>query len=196
MNSFTSYKFDRAFTDHIHNNIVTKTVYPKFGWNNLSYDEEIDRNDGIDYVVHKDRKKIYLQERFRDMSYKKYNDFTIRYRRDYSDAKEQMKSEFYKIKADFLVYGIVNTSKKNYQKADSFFKILIVNLDFLRGYFQSGKIILKNNKSIRCIKENNTLVCPIIQNRDRSSSFIAFDVHLLISMFSDDFIKYQKGYIK
>ena len=86
LNLSTNYSFDREFTNFIHN-LALRKIYQILKWEEVhtdsSYLEDVDRNIGIDYFFNDaDGKKVSIQERFREKKYSKYNDFTIRYRRE------------------------------------------------------------------------------------------------------------------
>ena len=111
-----NYSSDRSFTDYVHNHLAIPIIYRKLNWDISEIDakvlETIDINEGIDYVLNNSSgETVLVQERFHDSFYSKYNDATLRFRRDQNQNPERIKSEFYKIKADYLVYGITNGSK-------------------------------------------------------------------------------------
>ena len=130
----TYYKDDRNFTNYVHQNLAKPVIYEPIGWIEKEMDpillESIDINEGVDYIFEsKSRSEIKLQERFRDNYYKKYNDCTLRYRRDHNANPSRHHSEFYKIKADYLVYGITNGSKFKDKRhtLTSFIKYVVVD---------------------------------------------------------------------
>ena len=190
------YKTDREFTDYVHDNIALKYLYPRLNWTDPSHDEVIDIMEGIDYIFFSENKKISIQERFRDKKYYKYNDFTLRYQRPWNKREDRKKSEFYKIKADYLVYGIINQSKEDYKYADNFLKVIVIDLNVIRELYKNKYIIIEETHSKTCRIKDDTLICPINYNIDRSSSFIVFDIIMLDDLFSNEFIKYQHGYLK
>ena len=63
--------------------------------------------------------------------YSKYNDFTIRYRRDENPFQERHQSEHYKIEADFFIYGITNCIKINLGLCTDFIKFAVIDLNFV-----------------------------------------------------------------
>ena len=111
------YNDDRSFTNYVHDELVIPQIYKEeLNWKIKDISpkelEVMDIYHGIDYVLtDANDKDIYVQERFRDNFYQKYNDATIRYRRDNNSNPSKVQSEFYKIEADYLVYGITNGSK-------------------------------------------------------------------------------------
>lgn len=197
----TKYRKDRCFTDFVHENLAINLIYKKIGWELYQLEDSvqnfIDLNFGIDYVFKSDDGDIkYIQERFRDKNYSKYSDATLRYRRDRSKYGDRIESEFYKIKSDFLVYGVVN-GLKNIEKRNSltdFIKWVILDLSFLRQKFREGKIKIKKSENIRCKSDGKSLFCPINFNPDGSSSFIPLDIILLNDLWGKSVIFSQKGY--
>lgn len=196
-----NYSSDRNFTDYVHNHLAIPIIYRKLNWDISAIDaatlEKIDINDGIDYVLNNQLgETILVQERFRDSYYSKYNDATLRFRRDQNPNPERIKSEFYKIKANYLVYGITNGSKfqeKRHTLTD-FIKWVVLDLEFIKNQFELGKIKIVTSNKINCWIEENVLFCPENFNPDGSSSFIPFDILLLKKLFGLRPIKDQKGY--
>lgn len=182
-----SYTKDRQFTDIIHK-IAVNQIYSALRWQEVSIIKEvsewIDINCGIDYFFKDIRGKILtVQERFRDQTYSKnYNDFTLRYRRDLSTFEDRVKSEFYKIKADFFLYGVINFNKSQVIKGQvntddiKFLKYILVNLHLLFKLEQDGYIQISESGSSYFDKQSKKLIVSLKGNRDSSSSFVAFDV--------------------
>jgi hypothetical protein len=155
-------------------------------------------HEGIDYVVSdKENKTRYIQERFRDNHYKDFNDATLRYRRDYNKHKSRVKSEFYKIKADYLLYGITNGKKFEDQRHSltGFIKWVVLDLDFIRQQFRKGNLKVENSKRFTCWIDDNKLICPINFNEDTSSSFIPLDIKLIKQLWGTAPIMAQKGFL-
>lgn len=198
-----NYSSDRSFTDYVHNNLAIPIIYKKLNWNISKIEanilEEKDMNEGIDYVLHDNTNEaIYVQERFRDSYYSNYNDATLRFRRDNNSNQDRIKSEFYKIKADYLVYGITNGNKfpeKRHTLTD-FIKWVVLDLKFIKEQFKSEKIKIVTSSQKCCWISSGVLFCPENFNTDGSSSFIPFDIVLLKKLFGDNPIKDQKGYFK
>ncbi|MCS6956053.1 MAG: hypothetical protein NZM44_06845 [Candidatus Calescibacterium sp.] len=202
-----SYRKDREFTNLVHHKALV-TIYSQLNWTQIETDknlsEWLDINIGFDYIfINQNNTKLFIQERFRDKNYLEYNDFTIRYRRDYSTLEERRLSEFYKIKADFLVYGIINAGKDDVLRSRQFdfVKYIVIDLRFLFCLIRSGYIKITDN--IDCSKiENGVLYCPIKLNRDRSSSFIVFEVSELAKLIEmlkfnlNECIILEKGFLK
>lgn len=191
-----SYGVDKKFTDTVHT-LAVKKIYSQLGWKQISPNEEIkdwiDKNIGFDYVF-KDsfNNTIFVQERFREEKYKNYNDFTIRFKRDYSTVKDRIKSEFFKIKADFFVYGVVNKSKKEVLagKDFDFLKFIVINLKTFFCLVDFGYVDIGNISEYE--KNEKKLICQIKQNVDYSSSFIVIDINNLLALIQDLNIEREK----
>lgn len=194
-----SYINDRAYTDFIHANLAIPLIYQKLNWEKVALDpalaEDLDIKDGIDYVF-KDQnsRSVTVQERFRESKYQKYNDFTIRYKRENSSHLDRINSEHFKIKSDFFVYGITNCLKTDISKCTYFTKYAIVNLVVIKKFIQEGLIVLRDSESNFCFIENNKLICPINYNRDGSSSFFPVDIVLLSKITTEIFLLAQEGF--
>ena len=194
------YQSDRTFTDYIHQNLATKIIYQKLGWEavliNNELAENLDINKGIDYCF-KDQngKLITIQERFREQKYKSYNDITFRYRRDKNYDESKVKSEFFKIQANYMIYGVIDVKKWDFKSARKFLKFAVIDLKVLFSAFNNKIIKIVKNKNHQCFLDNGTLVCPINFNRDGSSSFVPIDIVLLSKLdISKDIIFLQEGY--
>lgn len=194
-----SYSSDRTFTDYVHNNLAAKIIYPKMDWviQNVAdrLGVNIDINNAVDYMaVDANRRLITIQERFREVNYRAYNDFTIRYMRPENSHEERRKSEFFKLDAEFFIYGIINANKSNYTEATGFVKYAVLNLKNLKARIDDGTIIIDNNLSSRtCMKYENKMICPINANRDYSSNFVPFDIVILKDV-APEVIEYQEGF--
>lgn len=194
-----SYKSDRNFSDYVHQNIAKKEIYKYLSWQEVqfkdNYGVHIDQTDGIDYIFLKDNDLITVQERFREKKYKSYTDFTLRYRRDQNIHDSRKFSEFFKIKAHYLVYGIVNGTKSNLETCTSFLKYAIVDLKVFYSLISKGNIHLKEMAHHTShIYNKDTLVCPIKFNKDGSSSFIAVNIPHLIELWSYKVVIFQYGF--
>ena len=198
----TYYSADRKFTDTVHNEVALKEIYPQLGWKvfPMNPDElnRIDLEQGIDYVmIDRQGKKHNVQERFREYHYHFYKDATLRYRRDHSDDADQIESEFYKIKADYLVYGIINGSKaqvRNRAKEFSFVKYAVIDLKVLFKQIGKRKIIL-DEKIGKPEIINGVMHAAVNENTDYSSNFVAFDVKGLNDLFGrENIILIQEGF--
>ena len=199
----SKYQKDRNFTNFVHQNLAIPLIYNNLGWIERSIDQvELDRIDiqyGIDYVfADAEKKPVYVQERFRDEFYKNYTDATFRFRRDANKNTNRIESEFYKIKADYLIYGITNGKKfvdKRHTLTD-FLKWVVLDIKFIQEKYKTGCLkITKSTKSV-CWIENNQLCCPVNYNPDKSSSFVPFDIPMIVKLWGNSPILAQKGYLK
>jgi hypothetical protein len=195
----TYYSSDRKFTDFVHAYLAIPLIYNSLNWKPilLEADEarKIDVEIGVDYVFESNEKRISVQERFRDKKYVKYNDFTIRYEREFSTLENQVKSEFYKMKADYFVYGIINQSKEEFIQATDFLKFAVIDMKKIYQKIQQGDIIIENNRHNYCYAKGKKLYCPIKQNPDKSSSFFPIDVQILLKLWGSEMILMQKGFV-
>ncbi len=197
----TKYSEDRCFTDYVHVHLAVPFVYNPLGWTEKIIDsgfhQYIDIHEGVDYLFSDNaNRELKLQERFRDNYYAKYNDFTLRYRRDSNPVASRHASEFFKIKADYMVYGITNGSKfaDKRHTLTGFIKFVVVDLRVLFAKIESGSIILRSGKNYAYI-ENGKMIAALKNNADDSSSFVAFDVPLLNKLFGNEgIILAQKGF--
>ena len=194
----SKYIQDRIFTDFIHEKIALKYIYKRLDWKIMQKDynsEFIDIHKGIDYIFSdKNHKIISVQERFRDKKYSSFNDITIRYRRDFNSDNLRIKSEFYKMEADYHVYGVVNVNKNFYKKASNFIKFAVIDLKKIYSKIENKQIIIGGITGYKCIIKDDILICPIVKNNDFSSSFIPIDVVYLHNLFKDECIILQDGY--
>lgn len=196
----TNYSSDRNFTDFVHKNLALNLIYKELAWQKKEISktelESMDMNLGIDYIFENSQKQEQkVQERFRDNYYQNYNDCTLRYRRDNNANKERQASEFYKIKADYLVYGITNGSKfpEKRNTLTDFLKYVVLDIKILYEKIEKGLIIPEYRKS--SIIKNEKMIAAVQDNKDDSSSFIAFDVAQLHQLFGKEgIIVLQKGY--
>lgn len=194
----SSYLDDRTYTDYIHSNIAIPTIYNSLNWQQVLVEEamakHIDMFKGIDYVFEKDGILKTVQERFREKKYEKYNDFTIRYRRDGNYHTERQESEHYKIEADFFTYGITNCLKTDLVSCTAFLKYAVIDLTKIYEKITIGEIIVEDNKKNFCEIKNDKLICPIKYNTDGSSSFFPIDIPLLVKLWGGQMIVKQYGY--
>jgi len=194
------YSDDRAFTDHIHNNVAIPRIYNPIDWTQLILDaaeaERLDVHRGIDYIFEHDGEIKTVQERFRESTYQQYSDFTIRYRRDNNVHSERHESEYYKMKAEYITYGITNCLKNNTSKCTDFIKYAIVDLNKVYEHIDNELIIIRDNGRRTCRIINDKIIeCPIIPNKDGSSSFFPIEISFLVKLWGDDMIIAQKGFI-
>lgn len=187
------YTEDREFTDYIHNKLAIQLIYSPLGWKEQKMSsqrltENADILTAIDafFIDTNVSSIITVQERFRECKYAKYNDFTIRYKRDFNRHENRKLSEFFKLDADYFVYGIIDVHKYEKTRASKFLKYAVINIKVLKSLFDNTKIVIDEQlKSIFCVEKNNKIVCPINFNRDYSSSFIPIDIALLKKLFDD-----------
>lgn len=196
------YKSDRSFTNYVHKNLAINQIYKPLKWNVKKVDfkniERLDIVHGIDYIINDSNgQNINIQERFRDCFYKNFNDVTLRYRRNKNPNPERIKSEFFKIKADFLVYGITNGKKFEDQRhtLTSFNKWVIINIKFLKKMYLYNQLEIIPAVDNYCKIIKNKMFCPEIFNTDNSSSFLPFNVLMLNKLWGEKVIFKQKGYI-
>lgn len=198
----TNYNFDRNFTNFVHRNIAIPKFYSplKLVEKEIDYKtkEDIDINKSIDYIMinQKSLKEFTIQERFRDSFYKNYNDITFRFERKHSNFNDRKKSELYKIKAKYFLYGITNGSKFRYEnECNDFLKFCFFKVHPILNKIESGDIIIDRNlKSNYCRVKENKMIVPVNINRDKSSEFTPFDVKMFNDLFPGEIILKQKGF--
>lgn len=187
----SNYNSDRAFTDFVHAHIAVPEIYEKMGWfpssKHDSYHDERDKKDGVDYQATDHLgMKVTIQERFRDAYFAdKYNDFTIRYTREHSLRTNEKQSEFFKINADYFIYGITNGKK--YADArhtvTGFIKYVVLDVNALKNLLRHGIIRIPDTfqrySKIDFIEGKKVLYTAKVANPDRSSEFIAIDPSML-----------------
>ena len=196
----SKYQNDRAFSNYVHQHMALNLIYNPLGWEEVSfktnYGSHIDLKDGVDYIFLKNKELITVQERFRESKYKTYTDFTIRYRRDQNKHQDRHQSEFYKLKAQYFVYGIVNGLKTNPSSCTDFLKYAVVDLEAFYNEVQKENIyVADNKKNTSQIIDNSKIECPIKYNDDGSSSFIPIDIRQLITLWDKTIVVSQKGFI-
>jgi hypothetical protein len=194
-----NYLSDREFTDYVHRHLAIPKIYNKIGWQIMEVEKEQalqqDLSHGIDYTLkNKEGKIITVQERFRERKYRHYHDATLRFRRANHRDPAQVESEFYKIKADYLVYGITDGDKINITSNTGFLKGVILEISFLQKKYAAGELEIAPTGTVRCRQNKFKMICPENLNPDGSSSFLPFDIRLMKSLWGTDSILYQKGY--
>jgi hypothetical protein len=194
-----NYISDRAFTDHIHNNVAIPVIYNPINWKQVKLDPanaiHIDMFQGIDYVFNHNGTNKTIQERFRERKYQQYSDFTIRYRRDENVHSDRHQSEYYKMKADYFTYGITNCLKAELSQCSDFLKYAIIDLKTVYSKIDAGDILIKDNGRNTCRIIDNKIECPVKFNTDGSSSFFPIEISFLIDLWGNDIIIAQKGFI-
>jgi len=196
----SKYKNDRTFTDYVHKNLALPLIYKPLKWEQVQlkkdYAQHIDMMDGIDYVFRNGDSIMSVQERFRIKKYQNFTDFTIRYRRDENKIKDRHKSEYYKMKAHYFTYGIIDSSKTEVNSASKFIKFAIIDLKKVYEKIDSNLICISDNKKNKCeIVNGNRMECPIKYNTDGSSSFFPIDISFLVKLWGDDMLIAQKGFL-
>jgi len=138
---------------------------------------------------------LSVQERFREEKFKDYSDFTIRYRRDENKFLDRKESEYYKMKAHYFTYGIINSTKKEVNNTSGFLKYAIIDLKKVYEKLDSKDIYILDNGKNRCrIVDNAKIECPIKYNNDGSSSFFPIDISFLVKLWGDDMVIAQRGF--
>ena len=196
----SKYQKDRAFSDYIHKHLAAPLIYKSLQWTEVKlkkeYAEYIDMTDGIDYIFRKENDIMSVQERFRESKYKDFSDFTIRYRRDDNKIKERHESEYYKMKAHYFTYGIIDSSKLEYKNASNFIKYAIIDLKKVYEKLESKAIFISDNGKHKCeIIDGSRIECPVKYNNDGSSSFFPIDISYLVKLWGNDMIIAQKGFL-
>lgn len=196
----SKYKNDRAFTDYVHKNLALPLIYKSLQWREVTlrkdYAKYIDMMDGIDYVFRNGNAIMSVQERFREAKYKDYSDFTIRYRRDANKLEERHESEYYKMKAHYFTYGIIDSLKGEVNSCSNFIKYAIIDLKKVYEKLDSKEIFISDNGKDKCeIINNNRIECPVKYNSDGSSSFFPIDISYLTQLWGNDMVIAQKGFL-
>lgn len=194
------YSDDRAFTDYVHENLAIPLIYNSLNWKEVrlrqDYAKYIDMMNGIDYVFRKDDHILTVQERFREKQYQSFNDFTIRYRRDSNRVVERHESEYYKMKAHYFTYGILDSSKETVNKDSTFIKYAIIDLKKVYQKIDTKKIVIVDNHENKSkIVDDEYIECPIKYNLDGSSSFFPIDISYLVKLWGDEMLIAQKGFL-
>lgn len=198
----TNYTFDRDFTDKVHNKLACDLIYKSLNWLpqniNAFLSQNVDMKNAVDYFFIDVNRNVIVttQERFRDKQYAAYNDFTIRFEREYNPHEERRLSEYYKLNADYFVYGVINMSKFEVDKATDFIKFAVINIKELKRLMDNGDIYIDRTLNSRCCKKVGAkMCCPVNYNKDRSSSFIPIDIKMLGELFKNvPIIISSKGY--
>jgi len=194
----TQYQADRNFSDYVHTNLALPKIYEPLGWKPVTIEVDravhLDLHFGVDYTFQVNDVQRTVQERFRESRYSSYNDFTIRYRRDKNQHSQRRESEYYKMEADYFVYGITNCSKLNVGQCTDFLKFAVIDLGQLYGKLDAGQIVIRDNGHRSCTIEERRLVCPIRYNRDQSSSFFPIDIPLIVKLWQSKIVLKQRGF--
>ena len=124
------YISDREFTDYVHENLAIPLIYnhlSQFPQDlNTKLSVNVDMSNAVDQFMIDDihKKIVTVQERFREYKYHYYDDFTIRYEREFNIHEERRQSQFFKLDVDFFVYGIINSSKYDKESEQTLLNML------------------------------------------------------------------------
>ncbi len=195
-----SYFPDRAFTDFVHQKLALPLIYAPLGWKPVTLNADdaraLDMESGIDYVYDLPTGgSCTVQERFREVKYKAYADFTIRYRRDGNVHAARHQSEYYKMKADYFVYGITNGWKERPEAITGFEKYAVINMSIVYRKIDEGAIIIQDNGRNYCSLSGSTITCPVKYNTDGSSSFFPVDIGFLARLWPEEIVVAQAGFL-
>ncbi len=196
----SNYQKDRAFTNYVHNKLALPFIYKELNWTEVKLKEEyakfIDMTIAIDYIFRKGDAIMTVQERFREKQYQTFSDFTIRYRRDENKIKDRHESEYYKMEAHYFTYGIIDSSKLDYENSKGFIKYAIIDLKKVYEKLDSNAIFISDNGKNKCeIIDGNRIECPVKYNSDGSSSFFPIDISYLVQLWGNDMVIAQKGFL-
>jgi hypothetical protein len=197
-----TYFHDRQFTNRVHQQLALPGIYAPLGWQPHHIGEEAlkqaDMHQGIDYFFRtREGKIVSVQERFRESKYQRYQDCTLRFRRDKHSDPSRHASEFYKIKAGYLVYGIVNGCKDpaSNQQPTQFLKFAVIDLTVFWKQWEQGKVVIGNQGAHFSSIRDGKLHVAVKENHDDSSSFLAMDVRQLHQLFGQEgIVLMQSGY--
>ncbi len=198
----TSYQADRAFTEYVHQHLALPQVYQRLGWSPFrltpSETEQLDRDHGIDRIFYTaEGHLVSVQERFRAGTYAtKFNDITLRYRRDHNRHATRQRSEFFKIRADYLLYGMVDGVKEGVPSVRTFQKVVLLNIPKLLDKLVLGEMAIREEQSGKSYWEDDKMIVPVNHNRDRSSSFVVFDVPIIHQHWPGEIIVRQHGFVQ
>ena len=96
---------------------------------------------------------------------------------------------------DYFVYGIINQSKNNVDSNAKFIKYAVINIHTLMDLIEQEKIVIEENAKTKfCSVYNEKLYCPVIQNFDKSSSFVPFDISMMKRLFPNGLIIDSYGF--
>lgn len=200
------YAHDRQFSDFVFNNLVKTTIFPTMGWTEYLVDKDVlnkmDLDDGIDALIQENNQNIFsIQYRFRDAFYQQYDDVTLRYKREFNRNSNRHNSEFFKIKANYLLYGVTNGKKfrDSLRTNTEFLKWAVIDVEKLMEKIRMEQIIIDDNLNSNCCKSSYhegrlVMVCPVNYNTDNSSSFVPFSVKIL-NQIAPEVIVRQEGYL-
>lgn len=127
-----SIRGELGYTEKIHNQIAVPRFYNKRGFINVKSEvgTYADLQEGIDYTAVIGENHVTIQERFRRYQYRNFGDITFRYDSKVGNSIR----EYFKIKADFFLYGIANKTEDDFEWA------VLVCVPELIEAIESGKI--------------------------------------------------------
>lgn len=195
---------DWKFSDKVHQYVLENEIYNHHFFNLKEVTKATKREDqdeGIDYWAVCSDGRYSIQERFRELSkYTKNSlEFTLRYERNGSISNNQKKSEFFKIKANYLLYGITENQKVD-SKITGLKRFVFINIQELYKEINNGNIIIDENKENRLEpyvnKEN--IPCAIVkknhENKSGNSSLVIFNVSHLYEI-NKNIVFSSEGYL-
>lgn len=193
---------DWNFTDKVHKHVLDKKIYNHTFDNFCSIEKaslKEDQENGIDYWIFCQNNKYSIQERFRELY--KYTEnsfeFTLRYERNNSISNNQKKSEFFKIEADFLLYGITENKKSDFN-ISGLKRFVFIDLNELFKEIHLGNIVIdenKNNKNQPYLKNNipHAIIKQNHEDKTGNSSLIIFNV-LHLNLINKNIVLNSQGY--
>lgn len=165
-----------------------------------------DSENGIDYWVKMPSgKNISVQERFRTLNRFTINsqEFTLRYSRPDSLSENQKKSEFFKIKADLLLYGITNNEDRKSDNPIDFRRFIVINLRELFRAINNGDILIDENEDNKKHKpyilnsgKIHSIVKSNIEDSSGNSKLIIFNAAHISTLNNYKIISKEFNYIK
>lgn len=194
----TSYQTDRRFTERIHRYVALPLVYQPMGWSPFRLTSQemylLDRDQGIDRIFYtSEGYLVSVQERFRAGKYaQKYRDVTLRYQRVHNAHPSRHHSEFFKIKADYLLYGVIDGSKED-ASIVAFQRVALLHLPGLMRRIAQGDIVIDESRTGKSCWEGDRMIVPVNHNTDSSSSFVALSVAQLQEKWGQEIVVRQTG---
>ena len=194
---------DQSFTDLAHKNLAPAfygQIFPGARVEQASVED--DQKKGIDYHVLTDlanldgsgskRVRFNVQERFLRIDHpmlRTSKEFTLRYSRPDSLSPDQKQSEFFKIKAHYLYYGITNATKATATSAEvpptACLRQVLVDLPKLMKLVDDGKIAIGPPNSHPCVDPQTGVPhTGLRENREKgaphNSWLVIFNVEHLV----------------
>lgn len=164
-----------------------------------------DCENGIDYfATMPNGNNFSIQERFRTLNKFTINsqEFTIRYSRPTSISENQKQSEFFKIKADLLLYGITNNENKNFNVPVEFRRFVVVNLRDLFKAINNDEILIDENLDNKRYKpyisntgKINAIVKENIEDTSGNSKLLIFNAAQILRLKNYNIIVKEYNYI-